>query len=155
MGEEYFTTVVIQKFQMMVINIRPVLHSNLNTFIKSLCPDFSGCPVVRAPCFTRRENRFNPWSGTKVPQTGSCPPPKNNICVSRSCQSCAPGFGHLHCPAFRNTLFPQISQDNSGLIDIWSDHSKHYFNLWDCSLWVLVVSAFCASLAPLADSMVE
>ena len=145
MGEEYFTTVLIQKFQMMVINIRPVLHSNLNTFIKILCPDFSGCPVVRAPCFTRRGTGSIPGRGTRIPHSGWCLPPKNNIRVSRSFQSSGPGFGHLHCPALGNTLLPQISQDNRGLIDIWSDHSKHYFNLWDCSLWVLVVSAFCAA----------
>lgn len=64
-------------------------------------------------------------------------------------------LGHLHCPALGNTLLPPVSSENSGLIDIWSVPSKHYFNLWECWLWVLVVSAFCASWAPLADSKGE
>ena len=38
---------------------------------------------------------------------------------------------------------------------MWSDPSKHYFNLWECQLWVLVVSAICAAWAPLADSIAQ
>ena len=38
---------------------------------------------------------------------------------------------------------------------MWSDPSKHYFNLWECQLWVLVVSAICAAWAPLADRIGE
>ena len=66
----------------MVINIRPVLHSNLNTCTKVSILTSLAVQWLGLHAFTRRGTGSIPGQGTKIPQTGWCPPPKNNICVS-------------------------------------------------------------------------